>query len=141
MLPVVSYRTTILEKCIEKRLILTRRQFFFSGTCSSRYRLTRCRISGLKICRTVALSGCHCPLEFVAFKKGKLSKKIVTQTNYLTLEVALVLLVELPDAVPVGPLGVRVNVHLDHPIAHGLPDLRLQPIHTPYFIWYGQKMG
>ena len=37
---------------------------------------------------------------------------------YLRLKVALVLLVEAPEAVPVGPLRVRVDVHLDHAVAH-----------------------
>ncbi len=37
----------------------------------------------------------------------------------LALEVCLVLLVEQPEAVPVGPLGVGVDVHLDDAIADG----------------------
>jgi hypothetical protein len=43
----------------------------------------------------------------------------------LALQVALVLEVELADAVPVGPLGVGVDVHLDDAVADGLADFLL----------------
>ena len=43
----------------------------------------------------------------------------------LTLEVSLVLLVEEPEAVPVGPLGVGVDVHLDDAVLDGGLDLLL----------------
>ena len=41
----------------------------------------------------------------------------------MSLEISLVLLVEAAEAVPVGPLGVGVYVHLDHAVADRLPDL------------------
>ena len=44
---------------------------------------------------------------------------------YLSLEVSLVLLVESPESVPVGPLGVGVDVHLDDSVGDGLADLLL----------------
>ena len=40
------------------------------------------------------------------------------QVTNLALQVAFVLLVESPQTVPVGPLGVCINVHLYHPVAH-----------------------
>mmetsp|Transcript_40693 Transcript_40693/g.80190 ORF Transcript_40693/g.80190 Transcript_40693/m.80190 type:complete len:276 (-) Transcript_40693:603-1430(-) len=43
----------------------------------------------------------------------------------LTLEVPLVLFVELPQTVPVGPLEVGVHVHLHHPCLHCSGDLLL----------------
>jgi hypothetical protein len=55
----------------------------------------------------------------------RLSNCIRRASRYLALKVALVLLVERPDAVPVGPLRVSVNVHLDHPALHSLLNLRL----------------
>ena len=41
------------------------------------------------------------------------------------LEVVVVLLLVLADAVPVGPLRVGVNVHLDDTVCEGLADLLL----------------
>lgn len=45
--------------------------------------------------------------------------------THLSLQVTLVLLVEVLESLPVGPLGVGVNVHLDDAVADGAGDLLL----------------
>ena len=45
-------------------------------------------------------------------------------SSHLSLKEALVLLIEVLEPVPVGPLGVGVDVHLNHTVAHRLADFR-----------------
>ena len=49
----------------------------------------------------------------------------------LSLQISLVLLVEQPQSVPVGPLSVGVDVHLDDSIVDGVPDLLLTGARPP----------
>merc|ERR1719184_636949 len=43
----------------------------------------------------------------------------------LSLKITLVLFIELFDSVPVGPLCISVNIHLDYAIAHGRPNFSI----------------
>ena len=49
----------------------------------------------------------------------------------LSLQISLVLLVEQPQSVPVGPLSVGVDIHLDDSIVDGVPDLLLTGARPP----------
>ena len=59
------------------------------------------------------------------YSKGGRCFNLIHNSTHLSLQVCLVLLVESLEPLPVGPLGVSVDVHLDDAVGDGLTDLFL----------------